>query len=112
MLMMKLVATMLAAAAAHPEIAPGRHSMTFRQSANVYAVVGEGTFRTKDCTVTAEGLDTVFTKPDRRGRVWVTFLDRDGEYEAQCEVDELPPRHPLPVARLLIRRQVATVDGR
>ena len=106
MFKLKIVAALLGSS-----VSSGRHPMAFRQGQNAYAVLGEGTFRTKDCTVTAEGMDIVLTKPDRRGKRWVTFLDRDGEAEAQCEVDEQPMRHPLPVARLLIRRSIATTTG-
>ena len=59
--------------------------MVLRQSANTYALVGEGTVVTKDCTVTAEG--TLTAKVSKaKGHTFLTFIDRDGEEEAQCEV--------------------------
>lgn len=59
--------------------------IALRQRANVYALVGEGTVVTKDCTVTAEGTLTARLSSER-GHVWLTFVDRNGEEEAQCEV--------------------------
>jgi hypothetical protein len=61
--------------------------MVLRASANRYALVGEGTVVTKDCTVTAEGGLTARIERDRsRNKSWIKFIDRDGEEEAECEV--------------------------
>lgn len=61
------------------------HPMVLRQSANHYAMVGEGTVVTNDCTVSAEGNLTAQVDHER-GKMFLTFLDRDGSEEGQCEV--------------------------
>jgi hypothetical protein len=59
--------------------------VVLRARANEYALVGEGTVATKDCTVTAEG--TLNAKITKRGsKRWLLFIDRNGEEEAQCEI--------------------------
>jgi hypothetical protein len=59
--------------------------VVLRQDTDRYALVGESSIITKDCTVTAEG--TLSGRVVReRGKAWLVFLDRDGEEEAQCEI--------------------------
>jgi len=50
----------------------------------MYAVPGEGFIPTKNCTVTAEGMEARFD-----GR-FITFYDRQGEEEGQCEAGHRP----------------------
>lgn len=94
------------------KVPSGNFPLSFRRSANVYSVVGAGTFRTMDCTYNPRGLEVVLSRADVRGRRWATFVDRDGEAEATCQVDDRPYRAPLPVARVVIRRGIATTGGR
>lgn len=73
-----------------------------RASENEYALVGEGHVSTKDCTVTAEG--TLSARIERKGKkLWLLFIDRDGEEEAQCEVLATLSR-PRKVELLAVRR--------
>lgn len=59
--------------------------IVLRIASNQYALVGEGTIATKDCTVTASG--ELSARIERRARKsWLVFVDRNGEEEAQCEV--------------------------
>ena len=75
----------------------------YRQSANHYAIPGEGVVETKNCTVSANGELTVKVTRD-----WVYFYDRDGRREADCQ--RLTEKRPTVVVRpLTIPRNIATV---
>lgn len=101
---LKLFAALLGTA-----VPSGRH-VAYRAAADSYAVVGEGFVRTVSCTQNAVGMDVEVSRADRLGRRWITFIDRDGEREAQCQVDDRP-RLPTPTeARVLIRRSVAVTE--
>jgi|HubBroStandDraft_6_1064221.scaffolds.fasta_scaffold91989_4 hypothetical protein len=78
-------------------MADAYHPMILRQSANHYALVGEGTLVTNDCTVSADGKLTAKVDHER-GKMFVTFLDRDGAEEGQCEVTYTVQVTPTTVA--------------
>lgn len=80
MLKIKIISVLLLAHAVHP----GDKVVYGPTPDGLYAVPGEGFIPTKDCTVTAEGMEARFD-----GR-FITFLDRDGEEEGQCEIGERP----------------------
>lgn len=94
-----------AVASADPELA-----MVSRLGTDTYSVVGEADpIRTLGCTVSADRMRaTVSSTPD--GRLWITFIDADGEEEASCEL-ETAARH-RPIAAVVPARPVYTVAVR
>lgn len=90
-------------------VQPGRYAMVSRSGADRYAVIGEGEVRTVGCTITADSLEAVISDDGK----WITFYDRDGEAEGDpCQIDDGPILTRAKQHRPLIRRSIATVDGR
>jgi hypothetical protein len=96
--MLKIIAVVMLS---HTNVAPGEKIVFGPDDAGRYAVLGEGFIPTKSCTVTAEGMTARFD-----GR-FITFYDRQGEEEAQCEAGRRPTkvewhgtiRRPIAVVR-------------
>lgn len=60
--------------------------IALRVAANRYALPDVGIVTTKNCTVSAYGSLAARVTHDARGRRFITFYDRAGEAEAQCEL--------------------------
>ncbi len=102
-LKMKLAAILLGMATSAARVAPGDKVVYGPTNDGRYAVPGEGFIPTKDCTVTADGM-----RAEYDGR-FITFLDREGQEEGQCEAGVRPV---VRIPRAVIRRGIATVGGR
>lgn len=59
--------------------------IALRVAANRYSLPDVGIVTTKNCTVSAYG-SLAARVTHERGKAWITFYDRAGEAEAQCEV--------------------------
>lgn len=81
-------------------VGPGEKLLFGPDETGRYASPGEGFIETRSCTVTADGMAARFD-----GR-FITFYDREGREEAQCEAGRRPV---VTVKRETIRRQVAVV---
>lgn len=79
-----IAAILMVSAVASADVTTGDKPMVYRSAANVYAVAGEGKVLTNDCTVTADGMRAIVTT--EHGKGFITFLDRNGEEEGQCQL--------------------------
>ena len=88
-------------------VSPGVKPVVLRAAADVYVVPGEGRIETVGCTVTADG--DVSAKVVGGPKPWVYFYDRDGSYEADCQV--LAHARPVlaPEVHRPIRRGIAVL---
>lgn len=90
-----IAAILMVSSVASADVTTGNKPMVFRASANVYSIPGEGKVYTNDCTVTANGMRAVLST--ERGKGFITFLDRDGQEEGQCELRKVITLTPVTI---------------
>lgn len=75
-------------------------TLAYRAAANSYSLLGVGTAVTRDCTVTAQGMRVRLERTEN-GLRFLTFIDNDGQEEAQCQVSVVvtAPKATVQVAR-------------